>query len=147
LHILARDTSDDEGADMPGVLLTVSGQPDQALTRRLADGLARVTCKELKKGLDHMTVMVRYSPPDQWYIAGRSLAEHGKNAFRLDVMITDETNTRGEKAAFHKAAFELLSEVLGNVHPQSNIRIVDCSPTSYGYGGLTHEFRFHRAGA
>jgi 4-oxalocrotonate tautomerase len=134
-----------EEADMPGIFLTVSGQADQALTHRLADEVAHLTCKALKKDLDLTAVIVRYVPKDQWFIAGRSLEEHGRNAFRLEVTVTDETNTRAEKAAFHKAAFALLSDVIGNLHPHSNIHIVDCRATAYGYGGVTQGWRYHQA--
>jgi 4-oxalocrotonate tautomerase len=132
---------------MPGITLTVSGQADQALTNRLATEISNLTCRVLKKKLDHTAVIVRYEPKDQWLIAGRSLAELGKNAFRLEVTITDETNTKVEKADYHKSAFELLSGVIGNLHPHSSIHIVDCRATAYGYGGVTQESRFHHAAA
>ena len=61
------------------------------------------------------------------------------------VTITDETNTRSEKSDYHKAAYALLAELIGNVHPHSSIHIVDCPPTSYGYGGITQEWRYQHA--
>jgi 4-oxalocrotonate tautomerase len=122
---------------MPSIFLTVSGQDDPALTRRLADQVARLTCEVLKKEHERTTVIVRYVAKHQWFIVGRSLAEHGKNAFRLEVTVTDETNTRLEKAAFQRAAFTLLSDLMTDVHPHSNIHIVDGRATAYGYGGLT----------
>jgi len=131
---------------MPGVFLTVSGETDQVLTNRLAVEVAQLTCKVLNKDLDRTTVVIAYVPNDQWFIAGRSLAQHGRNAFRLEVTITDETNTRAEKAAFHKAAFALLSNLIGDLHPHSNIHIVDCRATAYGYGGTTQARHYHQAG-
>jgi 4-oxalocrotonate tautomerase len=132
---------------MPGIFLTISGQDDPALTHRLADQVARLTCEMLGKERERTMVIVRYVPKDQWFIAGRSLAEHGKNAFRLEVTVTDETNTRAEKAAFHKAAFALMSDLMTNIHPHSNIHIVDCRATAYGYGGRTQAWHYHQAGA
>jgi len=62
------------------------------------------------------------------------------------VTITDETNTRLQKAAYHRAAFELLSTVIGNIHPHSNIHLIDCRAAAYGYGGLTQEYRYQHDG-
>ena len=130
---------------MPGIHLTVSGQPDSALTRRAAEQLAQLTCQVLKKERSRTRVIVQYVPADQWFIAGSSLVEEGKNSFELVVTITDETNTRSEKSDYHKAAYALLAELIGNVHPHSSIHIVDCPPTSYGYGGITQEWRYQHA--
>jgi 4-oxalocrotonate tautomerase len=128
---------------MPGITLVVSGQPDPDLTNQLATQLSDLTCQVLRKELKHTSVTVRYQPRDQWFIAGQSLTESGKNAFRLDVTITDETNTKLEKANYHKAAFELLSQLIGNLHSHSNIHIIDCRAAAYGFGGVTQEYRLH----
>jgi len=124
---------------MPGITLTVSGEADQALTSRLATAISRLTCQMLKKELDRTAVLVHHHPREQWFIAGRSLAELGKNAFRLEVTITDETNTKVEKAEYHKAAFALLEDIVGNLHPHSGIHVIDCRASAYGYGGVTQE--------
>ncbi|WP_019938538.1 hypothetical protein [Bordetella sp. FB-8] len=128
---------------MPGIVLTVSGESNKTLTNRLANELPRLTCRILKKEPERTMMMVRYVPKDQWFIAGRSLAESGQSSFRLEITITDETNTKSEKAAYHKAAFELLSDIIGNLHPHSNIHIMDCRATAYGYGGVTQDARHH----
>ncbi|MGJ4855195.1 4-oxalocrotonate tautomerase family protein [Labrys sp. La1] len=130
---------------MPGIFLTVSGQADGSLTRRLADEVARLTCTVLRKEPDRTLVTVDYLPHEQWFIAGQSLAELGKNSFRLEVTVTDETNTREEKAAFLAQAFELLSGIIGNVHSHSNVHIVDCRATTYGYGGITQDRHYHES--
>lgn len=130
---------------MPGIILTLSRQPDAALSRRLATTLATLTTEILNKELARTAVLIRHIPKDQWFIAGRTLEEHGKEAFRLEVTISDETNTRAEKARFHRAAFDRLSEIIGNLHPHSNIHVVDCRATAYGYGGETQNARLIRA--
>jgi 4-oxalocrotonate tautomerase len=132
---------------MPGILLKISGQPDPALTKRIVPQITALTCTVLDKEPAHTMVMVDYVPHDAWFIAGRSLAELGKNSFRLEVTITDETCTRRQKADFHRAAFAALSELIGNVHPHSNIHVQDCRASAYGYGGVTQEYRAHHAAA
>lgn len=130
---------------MPGINLTVSGIGDAGQSERLATAVSTLTCTVLQKELGKTMVIVRYVPHEQWFIAGQSLASLGKNSFRLEVTITEETNTKSQKADYHRQAFELLSTLIGNVHPHSNVHIIDCAATGYGYGGLTQEYRYHRA--
>ena len=132
---------------MPGLKLTVSGAPDEALSRRLAAELTALTCATLRKKPERTMVQVRYLAHEHWFIAARSLADHGKNSFRLELTITEGTNTRDEKSAYQKKAFALLSELIGNLHPHSNIHIIDCDAVSYGYGGLSQEYRYNHEGA
>lgn len=126
---------------MPGIILTVAGHPNRELSERLAAKVAEITCQILKKELERTAVQVWYLPHEDWFIGGQSLSVLGKNAFKLEVTITDETNTKAEKAAFHKQAFALLSEMIGNLHPHSNIHVIDCRASAYGYGGITQEER------
>jgi 4-oxalocrotonate tautomerase len=130
---------------MPGIELTISGEANQTLTNRLARDITDLTSRVLKKAHDRTWVVVRYEPRERWFIDGRSLVEHGQNAFRLWVTITDETNSKDEKAAYHKAAFELLSDLVGNLHPISNVYVIDSRATGYGYGGVTQEHNYHHA--
>lgn len=124
---------------MPGITLIVSGTPDGALTNRLMTEISNLTCRVLKKDLERCAMIVQYQPRDQWFIAGQSLVEHGKNAIRLEVTITDETNTKAEKAEYHRQAFAVLEGIIGNLHPHANIHIIDCCASAYGYGGVTQE--------
>lgn len=129
---------------MPGITLTVSGHPDAALCRQLAQAVARLTCESLDKRIDQTMVILRTVDPEHWFIGGRSLAELGRNSFRLEVTISDETNTRAEKKAYHADAYALLCDLIGNVHPHSNIHVIDCRLTAYGYGGVTQAHRLEQ---
>ncbi|MFT4274868.1 MAG: 4-oxalocrotonate tautomerase [Rhodopseudomonas sp.] len=139
------DIHHQKAADMPGITLTISLPLDPALTGRLAAALAELTCRVLRKELDRTAVFIRHHPADQWFIAGRALSDWRKNAFKLEVTITDETNTKAEKAAYHREVFALLSELIGDLHPHSNIHVIDCRAAAYGYGGITQEAYAYRA--
>ena len=132
---------------MPGIKLTVSGEPDEALSRRLAAELTALTCTILKKKPTRTMVQVHYLPREHWFIEARSLAEHSRNSFRLELTITEATNTRDEKTVYQKRAFDLLAESIGNLHPHSNVHIIDCDAVSYGYGGLTQEYHYNHQGS
>jgi len=124
---------------MPGIVLTLSGEPDERLAQRLAEEITSLTCSVLHKQSDKTMVMVRHVPHQLWFIDKRPLSAWGRNSFRLEVTITEGTNTRQEKAEYQRRAFALLSEVLGKIHPHSNIHIIDCGAASYGYGGVSQE--------
>lgn len=130
---------------MPGIKLTVSGRADPELSDRFAKKLTELTCAVLDKNPSRNAVTIDYVPHDQWFIAGESLAALNRNSFRLEVTITEGTNTRDQKIAYQRQAFELLSTLIGNVHPHSNVHIIDCSAVGYGYGGITQEWHYqHR---
>lgn len=129
---------------MPGITLKISGQPDMALVQSIVPQLTALTCDVLEKRPEQTMVMVYFVPHELWFINSRSLSELGLNSFRLEVTITDETNTKAQKARFQHEAFVLLAEEIGNLHPHSNIHVIDCRASAYGYGGMSQEFRYHR---
>lgn len=130
---------------MPGVFLRVSGQQDAAQAQSLAGALTDLTCKVLEKRPAQTMVLIQFVPHDLWFIDKRSLVEHGRNSFRLEVTITDETNTKSQKARYHREAFALLAERIGNLHAHSNVHVIDCRASAYGYGGVTQEYRHQHA--
>ena len=126
---------------MPGILLTISGEPNDDLAQLAAEEITSLTCSVLRKRPEQTMVMIRHVPHREWFIGKRPLSAWGKNSFRLEVTVTQDTNTRNEMAEFHKLAFALLSQLIGDVHPHSNVHIIECSADAYGYGGVTQEQR------
>ena len=55
--------------------------------------------------------------------------------------MTDETNTKAEKADYLRQAFAALSELIGDVNEVSYIHVIDARAAAYGYGGRTQEYR------
>ena len=76
-------------------------------------------------------------------VGGKLLSEQGKNSFYFDIKITDETNTKDEKARYIKEAFAGFEQILGNLHEESYIYVQDVRAASYGYGGKTQEYRYY----
>ncbi|WP_213940437.1 4-oxalocrotonate tautomerase [Pseudomonas sp. dw_612] len=128
---------------MPGITLKIAGQPNAELVQRIVPPLTVLTCEVLEKRPEQTMVMVQFVPHELWFIDSRSLAELGRNSFRLEVTITDETNTKAQKARYQKEAFALLAEAIGNLHPHSNIHVIDCKASSYGYGGVSQEYKLY----
>lgn len=57
---------------MPRITLTISGQPNDELTHRVASELTQLTASLLNKPLDATMLTVDYFPKESWFIAGRS---------------------------------------------------------------------------
>jgi 4-oxalocrotonate tautomerase len=130
---------------MPILNVKVGARKSAALTKAIAGTLSDLTTRILHKKPEVTAIAIDYVDPDDWIVAGRSLSEHGKNSFYFDIKITDETNSKEEKAQYIRASFEALSELLGNVHEESYIYVQDVRAAAYGFGGKTQEFRFHHA--
>lgn len=130
---------------MPHINLQLSGTPDADLSRRAAAVVADLTVEVLGKPRELVAVAIHYVDRPHWFIDGRSLTEWGRNAFHLDISITDETNTKAEKARYLQQMHAQLSALIGEVHETSYIHVIDARAAAYGYGGLTQEHRYQAA--
>jgi 4-oxalocrotonate tautomerase len=128
---------------MPILTVKVSGKKAQELTNQIGSLLMELTHRILKKKRDVTAIAIEYVDHDAWFVGGKLLSEEGKNSFYFDIKITDETNTKDEKAQYIKEAFAGFEKILGNLHEESYIYVQDVRAASYGYGGKTQEFRYH----
>ena len=127
---------------MPILNVKVSAKKSPELTKKIADLLLDLTTRILKKKREVTAIAIEYVEHDAWVVAGQLLSEQGKNSFYFDIKITDETNTKDEKAQYIKEAFEGFEKLLGNLHEESYIYVQDARAASYGFGGLTQEYRY-----
>ena len=76
-------------------------------------------------------------------VHGRPAARQGSiPSYHWMVSITDETNTKHEKAEYLKAVHQAMRELLGGVAEHSYVHVADLRASAYGYGGLTQEHRY-----
>lgn len=128
---------------MPILTVKVSGKKSQDLTNQIGNLLMDLTSRILKKKREVTAIAIEYVDHDSWFVGGKSLSEVGKNSFYFDIKITDETNTKDEKAQYIKEAYEGFGRILGNLHEESYIYVQDVRAAAYGFGGKTQEFRYH----
>jgi 4-oxalocrotonate tautomerase len=131
---------------MPIIQIKVSAPKSRVTTRRIADHLLEVTSKVLNKKPEVTAIAIEYVDPEDWIIAGKPLSESGLASFYFDIRITDETNTKAEKAQYIREAFHGLERILGPLHPESYIHVHDVRAAAYGFGGKTQEHRFQHNG-
>jgi 4-oxalocrotonate tautomerase len=128
---------------MPILNVLLSGQARTETTQAVATLLSDLTARHLHKKPELTSIAVRYVDPEHWVVGGRTLAEQGRSSAYVEIKITDETNTRSEKAAYIRAVFDGLSALLPNLHHESYIHVDDVRAGAYGYGGFTQEYRAH----
>ena len=131
---------------MPHIVIHLSGQPDAATHPPAVDTVAELTQTVLDKKLPVIAITVQYIAADAWFIGGQSLAELGKSAFHLDISITDETNTKAEKARYLREVYAAMAALRSNLHEVSYVHLIDARAAAYGYGGKTQEYRHQQAG-
>ncbi len=128
---------------MPILNVRVSAKKSPELTQSISGTLLELTSRILNKKREVTSISIDYVDPNDWIVGGRSLTELGKSSIYFDVKITDETNTKAEKAQYIREAFDAFSTLLGNLHEVSYIYVEDVRATAYGYGGKTQEYRYH----
>ncbi len=129
---------------MPILNVKVSAKKSPEMTRAIADRLLDLTARILHKKREVTSIAIDYVDPADWIVGGRSLAEQGRSSIYFDIKITDETNTKEEKAEYIRQAFDAFSRLLGDLHEESYVYVQDVRATAYGYGGKTQEFRYQR---
>ncbi len=127
---------------MPILNLKVSANRSASLSRTLSEGLVEATARILRKKPEITAVAIEYVSPEDWIVGGKSLAEHGKASFWLDIKVVDGTNTKDEKALYLAEVFGLMGRILGDLHPESYVLVHEVPADAYGFGGLTQEHRY-----
>ncbi len=127
---------------MPIINVSITGKPDEALSRRIASQIAELTRVHLKKDPAVTAVAIHYVDPAHWFAGGASLAEFSKATFWLDIKVVDGSNTKLELDAYIAAVHAGMGRLLGDVHEESYVLVHEVPAAAYGYGGKTQEFRF-----
>ncbi len=130
---------------MPILNVKVSARRSPEMTRKISATLLELTSRILGKDPQVTAIAIDYVDPEDWIVGGQTLAAQGRHSVYFDIKVTDETNTKAEKAQYIAEAFEAFSRLLGNLHEESYIYIQDVRAASYGYGGKTQEYRFQHA--
>lgn len=131
---------------MPHIVIHLSGTPDPQLTRNVVDRVMALTQSVLGKQPPVMAIAVQYIAADAWFIGGKTLADLHRTAFHLDISITDETNTKAEKARYLREIHAAMAALRPDLHEVSYVHLIDARAAAYGYGGLTQEYRHQQAG-
>ncbi|SFB75880.1 4-oxalocrotonate tautomerase [Flexibacter flexilis DSM 6793] len=130
---------------MPILNLKVSGEASDALAQTLANDLTDLTAEFLKKKPEVTAITVAFVPENQWFVNRQTLATLGLKSFYLDIKVTESTNLKDEKEQYIAAVFERMQQRLGALHSESYVYVEEVKADSYGFGGLTQEYRYVKA--
>lgn len=131
---------------MPHIVLHLSGERDVALGQRAAAVINDLVAEHLGKRPDLMATTVHYIAAADWFLGGESLATLGGSAFHLAISITDETNTKGEKARFLHEVQAAMARLRPDLHELCYVHLIDARAAAYGFGGRSQEWRHQQAG-
>ena len=129
---------------MPILNLQFSTPLSAAPTRCLAESLTELTHSILEKDPALTAITITQIKPEEWFIAGQPLSTTKRSSFSLDIKITDETNTKSQKARYIQAVFDAMQSLLGELDEHSYVHVHDVRASAYGYAGKTQEYRLHR---
>ena len=132
---------------MPYIHIQISGDADDELAASVAARASDLTARLLGKDPSLTAVVIDFIPATRWFVAGRRLDGEAARSYHWMVSITDETNTKKEKAAYLQAAHASMGELLGAVAEHSYVHVADLRASAYGYGGQTQEHRYQHPGA
>ena len=127
---------------MPILNVKISALKTPEMTGKIAAILLELTTRILRKDPKVTAIAIDYIDPADWIVGGATLAAQNKSSVYFDIKITDETNTKAEKAQYIREAFAAFAGLLGNLHEESYIHVQDVRAAAYGYGGLTQEHRY-----
>ncbi len=126
---------------MPYLQMEISGIEVHGVTNKVVDALTSLTTDILDKKHDLIAIVVNYFEEHRWAVGGISVELQGLKTFFLDIRVTHGTNTKEQKADYVQAVFQVMQTILGELHPASYVVIQDVDADSWGYGGMTQEFR------
>ena len=128
---------------MPIITVKVGATRTPERSRAIADILIDTTTRILHKRADLIAIAIDYVHPDDWFVGGQRLSTLDMSSVYVDIKITDETNTKEEKARYLRETFDALATLLGHLHEDSYLHVHDVRAAAYGYGGRTQEARYH----
>lgn len=127
---------------MPIIEVKFAAAPGRRVARReIAETASTLAADVLGKSPAVTAVVVEEVSAEDWFCGGHALAESGLASFWLSIRITEGTNTRAEMTEFIAATFAAMGRLLGPLHEESYIHVMEARGFAYGYGGRTQDER------
>lgn len=131
---------------MPAIHIQLSSAPlPEVQIEKVAQRVLEITERVLHKAPAVTAVFIDALPAARWWIGGENLLDQARSSYCVTIRITDETNTKVEKAQYLCEVHTAMQELLGPIHPCSYVHVQDVRATAYGYGGQTQEERYQAA--
>lgn len=122
---------------MPYINVKLNTKESDELREKIVDIVLENTTNILNKKAEVTSVLVEFVSQKSWSIGGKS-----STTFYLDIKITKGTNTKEQKANYIKKCYEDFNELLKEINSASYIVIDEVEADSWGFEGLTQEYRY-----
>lgn len=122
---------------MPYINVKLNAKESDELRKRVVDIVMNNTTNILNKKADVTSVLVEFVLQNSWSVGGKDCV-----TFYLDIKITKGTNTKEQKSNYIKKCYKDFQELLGEIAPASYIVINEIDGDSWGFEGLTQEYRY-----
>ncbi|MFA6742121.1 MAG: tautomerase family protein [Arcobacteraceae bacterium] len=122
---------------MPYINVKLNVKESDELREKIVHIVLENTTNILNKRKEVTSVFVEFVSPKSWSIGGKN-----STTFYLDIKITKGTNTKEQKANYIKKCYKDFQELLGEITPASYIVIDEVDGDSWGFEGLTQEYRY-----
>lgn len=122
---------------MPYINVKLNTKESDELREKIVDIVLENTTNILNKKADVTSVLVEFVSQKSWSIGGKN-----STTFYLDIKITKGTNTKEQKANYIKKTYKDFYGLLGEITPASYIVIDEIEADSWGFEGLTQEYRY-----
>ena len=122
---------------MPYINVKLNVKESDELREKIADIVLEKTTTILNKKADVTSILVEFVPQNSWSVGGKICVP-----FYLDIKITKGTNTKEQKSNYIKKCYNDFQELLGEIAPASYIVINEIDGDSWGFEGLTQEYRY-----
>lgn len=122
---------------MPYINVKLNASKSDELREKVTEIVLKNTSKILNKKIEVTSVLVEFVPFSSWSIAGKNSI-----TFYLDIKITKGTNTKEEKSNYIQKVYNDFKDLLGEVNAASYITIDEVDGDSWGFEGLTQEYRY-----
>lgn len=122
---------------MPYINIKINVTKDKTLKEKIVKQVLENTSDILNKDSKVTSILVEFVAFESWTIDTQN-----QNTFNLDIKITQGTNTKEEKAKYIEKTYNDLKNIIGNISPASYIVIDEVDASSWGFNGITQEYRY-----
>jgi 4-oxalocrotonate tautomerase len=122
---------------MPYINVKVNVKQSDEIREKIVEIVLDKTTNILNKKREITSILVEFVPFSSWSIGGENIS-----TFNLDIKITKGTNTKEQKANYIEAIYREFGKHLGEISIASYITIDEVDGDSWGFEGLTQEYRY-----
>ena len=122
---------------MPYINVKLNAKESDEVREKIVAIVLKNTTNILNKKAEVTSVLVEFVSQKSWSIGGKTCV-----TFYLNIKITKGTNTKEQKANYIKKCYKDFQKLLGEITPASYIVIDEVDADSWGFEGLTQEYRY-----